>query len=399
MALFTLAASLGRNDRQTLLESMRCPFVSHTLHELRALIDNFTASIETLTGPPSPPDSPIFFDVLSKCDEPESPLDTDDTTLLHDALLRLLRDHGQTTMSDPALLEIFSELVTNRPSATLFKYFCQEMLPAVPSFPRVVGGNLIVANTDREPGVKFNKHAVVTYRKFSEKTVRFLNRKIANVTRGLIPHALSENALSQDSTYVLINTLAFIAKWERPFTRIVENDFHRRDGTVRIPFLSVTGSFKYYKTESFTYVQIPYAYSSFQFEILIPVKADLERKTRTMAAELFGKGAERAEEGEISLAVPQFEIQSSVLDFSSEFAIPDRPAVHQLSLVAIDQFGTKAAAGTIIMDRSVAQTAIIADRPFAFQIRGKNPGDVLFAGYIADPTTSQTEEPRHEETS
>jgi hypothetical protein len=371
---------------------MQFPDAALRLAELRVSLANFTASVENLIGPPSPPDSPLFFELLAKCDPPDSPLDDDDAALLYRALLQLLREHGRTAISDPALLEIFGGLVSESPSTPLFEHFCRELLPAAPSYARIAGANLIVVNADREPRFNFNSHASVTRRRFNAKTVRRLNREIANLTRGLIPNALSDNSLSQSSTYVLINTLAFVAKWERPFDRIVDQDFHLSDGSVRVPFLSITGSFKYHETASFTYVSIPYAHCPFQFEILIPRNADRTSEAEGFHVGLFEECQRRARPEYIRLSVPQFQIESPLIDFSSEFQIPDAPAVHQVALVAIDQFGTKAAAGTVITDRGLPEISVTADRQFTFQICGEHSGDVLFAGVVADPRNSESRE-------
>jgi hypothetical protein len=88
--------------------------------------------------------STYFHAILSKCSPPEHALGTDEKHLLHRALLALLRDYGQTSLSDESLLHVFSELVDEKPDTPLLSHFCETIVPEIGDYPRVIGGGLFV---------------------------------------------------------------------------------------------------------------------------------------------------------------------------------------------------------------------------------------------------------------
>jgi serpin B len=224
---------------------------------------------------------------------------------------------------------------------------------------------------------------------FDAKLVEKVNDYIESVSRGLISKELSPASAAATSPYIVINTLTFIAKWKFPFRPVAGDTFHRLDGTdISAPFLFKSGSFHYGESQRYQYIAIPYAHSRFQFEVIVPKRTSAFKKLARAGVELFDKLAEGAEVTEIDFNMPRFELKPPPMDFSQTFRLPGDTEVSQIATMAVNEFGTTAAAATIITEKSVElgpKTEVKVNRPFLFVIRGKGRGEVLFAGAVVDP--------------
>jgi serine protease inhibitor len=60
--------------------------------------------------------------------------------------------------------------------------------------------------------------------------------------------------------------------------------------------------------------------------------------------------------------------------------------VRQKTFVEVDERGTRAAAVTAVGIRLTSASYFVADRPFAFAIRERLSGTLLFVGMVGDPT-------------
>jgi serine protease inhibitor len=382
IALLSLGSVFSKTDRKSLLKSMSFPVPNIPPTQLHSLIQNFTHSVENIFIDPSP--SPTFLSILSKCPTTENQLNDDDKFLLYSSLLDLLRKHAVTFLSDESLFQVFEELITDEPNTPLFTHFCETLVSEVSSYPRVIGGNELIVNNDT---LNRDFDVPVTRLKFDKNTVGILNRRIENLTRGLIKHPLSENSISSSAVYVMINTLVFIGKWRNPFKQVHKREFILSDGNkIQTTFLGNYGTFKYHSENGFQYIAIRYQHCPFQFELILPSSVRKFAKLEKVGPELFGEFSRKAVLAKLDLHLPQFEINSPLLDFSAEFTIPESATVSQVGMIAVDQFGTKAAAGTIIIEKEVVEIEkeVIVDRPFIFQIRGKKQG-ILYAGILMNP--------------
>jgi serine protease inhibitor len=312
-------------------------------------------------------------------------LSADDETLLHRALLETLRFYGNTTLPDETLLKIFMELTDDDPNVPLLTYFCEKTV-GVERWPRIVSGNGIFVN-ERIVKSEWEVLPAVRYLKFDEKTVEVLNDLIEKWTRGLIMNALGGNAITEDMRYVIVNTLAFIGKWREPFKTVDQGTFHGDDGAVETSFLVGSGSFKYRADDGFQYVAIRYAGGPFKLELIVPPEGKKLSKVVKSGPERFAEMASNAAKIRVDLRMPEFNITSPGIDFSSKFAIPSSASLRQVAVISVDQFGTKAAAGTVIIEKGIVESdvVLVVDRPFMFQIRGKRYGEVLFAGVVQNP--------------
>jgi serpin B len=76
-------------------------------------------------------------------------------------------------------------------------------------------------------------------------------------------------------------------------------------------------------------------------------------------------------------------------DFTNLSPIGDQMCidfVRQKTFIEVDERGTRAAAVTAVGVGVVSFTGLIVDRPFAFAIREKLSGTILFMGAVGDPT-------------
>jgi serine protease inhibitor len=60
--------------------------------------------------------------------------------------------------------------------------------------------------------------------------------------------------------------------------------------------------------------------------------------------------------------------------------------VRQKTFIEVDERGTRAAAATAVGVGPDSFNGLIADRPFAFAIRERLSGTILFVGMVGDPT-------------
>jgi serpin B len=60
--------------------------------------------------------------------------------------------------------------------------------------------------------------------------------------------------------------------------------------------------------------------------------------------------------------------------------------VRHKSFVQVDEEGTEAAAVTSVSMTDSAPLSIVVDRPFAFVLRERLSGTILFIGKVMDPT-------------
>ena len=81
-------------------------------------------------------------------------------------------------------------------------------------------------------------------------------------------------------------------------------------------------------------------------------------------------------------------------DFSGMSPVGDQFCINyvrQKTFMEVDEAGTRAAAVTAVSVGVESFTGITVDRPFAFAIRERLSGTILFAGMVEDPTAEAVE--------
>lgn len=239
-----------------------------------------------------------------------------------------------------------------------------------------------------------------------------VNKWVAGETEDKIEKLLED--VDPATRLVLANAIYLDAKWQSPFEReSTRNEpFHAPGGTKDVPTMHKMASFPYGEREGSRTLELPYRGGRLALDVVLPTERDglpavmraLERDPQSLVEGLEGEM--------VQLALPKMELRSA-LELSKPLqALGMRRAfdpsgadfrgmstqqpplfigqiAHQ-AYVRIDEEGTEAAAATAVgMAGSAAPTRTLefkVDRPFAFLLRDRQTGAVLFTGVVSDPS-------------
>ncbi len=248
-----------------------------------------------------------------------------------------------------------------------------------------------------------------------EAVRRRINRHIEEVTNRHIEELVPSGAMSRQTRAIISNALWYRGRWLDDFHRPKRRyDFHvTPERTVQASFIQKQSTFWYRETDSLQAVQIPLDDRAMAFEIVLPKPGhDLAVATKALVqgdAKLW-QGREAVP---VFVALPPFKIESRTrlerplrklglhaafdpgradfggIDESDPLFIDDM--LHG-AMVRVDEHGVEAAAATVSILRAGAAArpqepkTLRADRPFAFGIRDRRTGLLLFCGQLVTPT-------------
>lgn len=250
---------------------------------------------------------------------------------------------------------------------------------------------------------------------FGPETVRRMNGWVEEQTRGMIREIV--DSLSDSTILVLINTLYFNGTWQTVFEPkdTVVWPFYgcgAGDEGSQVPFMTLEDeSFSYWKGDGYEALELPYGEAG---EIVMDVILADEMRELSYR-ELFASGGEKlkeilagldeAEPAEIHcLMLPKWEEDYSIDGLTDAFMAAGLKKVFESgdwsrisedvrvssvlhkTAIEVTEHGTKAAAVSAIVTEGAAliEDAIefIADHNFAYVIREKSTGTLLFVGLI-----------------
>lgn len=243
--------------------------------------------------------------------------------------------------------------------------------------------------------------------------LRTINAHVAGLTNQRIPELLTPDLITPQTCVVITNAMWLKAQWQHAFPASSTSPaaFTLADGTAAdVPMMHTTESFDYAETDAWQSLVLPFAHCQLVCELVLPRPGhELAAAERVLLTDGHA-GALRREVVRVDL--PRFRVAGShrlakVLaamgmpsafdptraDFTGltaqrKLVVDD--VVHQV-WVQVDETGAEAAAATaIVMKRGSKPTAgkpkvFTADRPFAFVLRDRTTGLVLFHGRVTDP--------------
>jgi serpin B len=254
---------------------------------------------------------------------------------------------------------------------------------------------------------------IVTLDFSDPNAVKTINGWVRDHTRAMIPSILDR--ISNTTVMIVINAVAFEGKWARQFDpeNTKPRAFHRSDGTsVETPMMHREGEYAVAFLPQATIVEMPYEGGRYSMILLLPPQGASPKKllegltTAKLDAWLAEAGSR-----EISLTVPKWTAtfernlnkDLEALQMKRPFD-PDRAEFDGIAeqterlfverilhktFVEVSEKGTKAAAVTSgeVGATSVPEPPqeVVFDRPFAYLIRERNSGVVLFAGWLQRP--------------
>ena len=252
------------------------------------------------------------------------------------------------------------------------------------------------------------------------ETADQINAWICNHTNGLIKRIVER--FEPETAAVIINALYFKANWLLRFERDLscDGDFQLAGGeTVKTPMMNNPGiDLKSATGEGYRAIRIPYIEWRLGLIVVVPDQGqDIVSVAEHLGAdELARLTKDMAQSGStyFNLTMPKFKARSGLslgehlkelgvqaafdeqrADFSGLAAEPDLPFwigdVRHCAVVDVNEDGTEAAAGTMVMlagagyfERPEPEPFKV-DRPFLFYITDEITGIVLFQGKVVDP--------------
>ncbi|HUB86856.1 MAG TPA: serpin family protein [Verrucomicrobiae bacterium] len=249
----------------------------------------------------------------------------------------------------------------------------------------------------------------------SPKSADVINAWADQATRGKIQNVV-QYPFPDATRVVLANAIYFKGNWAEQFDAKLTKpqDFYPAGGVVKqVPMMSKTKKFNYQENKDFQAVELPYAGNRLRMYLFLPATNSSPQQLLAgfNGDDWHGKILTGFLQREGTLVFPRFKLDYDVTlndplqalgmkrafdpqaaDFS---AMADEPLfigmVKQKSYVAVDEFGTEAAAvTTVVMTMSAVEEPqepfqMIVDRPFLFVIADGDTQAILFMGIVNSP--------------
>jgi serine protease inhibitor len=243
-----------------------------------------------------------------------------------------------------------------------------------------------------------------------------INGWVKQNTKGLIPKLFEPSDFSPLTRLVVVNTLYFKGKWQKPFDKQAtrEEEFHLEGGKVkRVPMMHQSGKFDYLRGDGFQAVALPYGAGELSFYLFLPDEGrSLQAFLKELTAERWAQWLKGFKPMEGDVGLPRFRIEATYpleeplqamgitdafdpekADLSGVAPLTDGrlfiTKALQKAVVEVDEEGTKAAAATGVVVSVTAYNPnrfiLIANRPFFFIIRHNATGAILFMGIVREP--------------
>ena len=245
----------------------------------------------------------------------------------------------------------------------------------------------------------------------SPATLDAINGWVKDNTDGLIERIL--DSLDPDLVMLLLNAVYFDGSWTTQFDPADTHSgtFTREDGsTVSVDMMSLDGvDLPLGGGDGYQAVELPYGGGAFSMVVVVPTGTG---SARALLSRLDAAGWDDVLGGlrstEVDLvSIPKFTLDYDVYlndalkamgmgiafgpgaDFTAMSPMGDQMCidfVRQKTFIQVDERGTRAAAVTGVGIKPTSFLGLVADHPFAFAIRERLSGTILFAGMIGDPT-------------
>lgn len=239
------------------------------------------------------------------------------------------------------------------------------------------------------------------------KTVESINSWVKKNTDGMIPKII-ENA-DRDAVMMLINAVAFEAKWETPYTNddIEKLEFNSYSGkSKKTEFMCSTESVYLSDSDAVGFMK-PYKNGRFAFAALLPNEdVSIDDYIASLSGEKLMKIFSSAKKNEeVDVKMPKFkaEYSTQLIDTLKKMGIEDAfdrksadfsslidkndgayiGTVMHKTFIEVDQEGTRAAAATLVGISKMSMPAInpvCFNRPFVYMIVDTETNLPLFIG-------------------
>lgn len=255
---------------------------------------------------------------------------------------------------------------------------------------------------------------LVDFRGATEAARVEINKWISDRTNAKIPQLLAQGTLDTLTRLVLANAIYLKANWLTPFDprNTSQSAFTRSDGKVlTVPMMSARGWLGYVDNLDSVAVRLPYVGNRLAMTVILPTSGDLAGYEATLDGTKLA-GILTANKGAtVQLSMPRwtFRVPSDLgavlaklgmgtaftrnADFSGIAVTKETLAISKViheAFIAVDEYGTEAAAATAIAIGTTAVPSdpkkVVLNRPFLFVIHDVATAAPLFIGRVADPS-------------
>lgn len=249
-----------------------------------------------------------------------------------------------------------------------------------------------------------------------------INQQVSQATHGLIPSLFPQGVIDGSTRLVLTSASYFKAPWTEAFDPddTINGPFTKSTGgSVQVPMMNRTTSFKYAAGTGWQAVELPYGTGGkLAMDIILPASAapgSLAALRSGLTADELGQITGALRGHSVNLSLPRFTVTSSQdslndqleqlgatamfgphADLSGLFANDKEQLqvtdVLQKAYIQVGEKGTTAAAaaGAAIGSSAVAvpqnTVNLTVDHPFVYLIRDTVSGQVFYLGQVGDPS-------------
>ncbi|MBD2021349.1 serpin family protein, partial [Leptolyngbya sp. FACHB-36] len=239
-----------------------------------------------------------------------------------------------------------------------------------------------------------------------------INDWVRQKTQGKIRQIVDQ--LKPDDVLFLVNAIYFKGDWTNEFDKreTTNKPFYRTNGTSKtLPLMSRTGDYRYYETEQFQAVSLPYGDRRMSLYVFLPKsKSTLAKFTKALTPENWQTWMQQFRMRSGTVQIPRFtleydvELKNTLSALGMDIAFDPRRAsfdrlsttpmkidqVKHKTFIEVNEKGTEAAAVTSV---GIVTTSVrvdtpfkmTVDRPFFCAIRDNRTGTLLFLGTIVEP--------------
>lgn len=239
------------------------------------------------------------------------------------------------------------------------------------------------------------------------QTMNDINSWCDDNTNGCIKKLLNE-PLAPSTNLVLINALYFKGIWAKKFSKnsTEESQFTNIDGSMtKVDMMHQTDSFNVWIGNKMDMIELPYGNETFCMEVYLPHRGEkLENCMKSLGQNTFFEIRDKKSKQKVQLGLPRMELKYDTsikeplmnMGMTNAFGQADLSGISDgeinisdikhITYIKVDEDGTEAAAVTsaFIIGSAAPEPHVnfFVDRPFAYIIREKSTGMILFMGRV-----------------
>ena len=209
---------------------------------------------------------------------------------------------------------------------------------------------------------------------------------------------------------VLLNAIYFNGTWTHEFDEELTHtgNFYLPDSSLtECRMMSNKDSVQVYKNNLLSVLDLPYGDRWYSMTLLLPNNdVTLQQVISGLTPENWTNWRDSLQIRELDFVMPKFKFEYEIslkdilIDMGMEIAFDPARAdfsemftdangwidkVKHKSFVRVDEKGTEAAAGTVVVVIEAMPDYLIFNRPYIFMITEKESGTILFMGRVSNP--------------